>query len=164
MQPPSSALRSTLLALLTAALAAGPALADKGGKGHGNKGQNGNPHDDDYYKYDDRRGGVSVDIRFGYDDRRIVTDYYGGAYGKKGHCPPGLAKKGNGCMPPGQAKKWAVGRPLPADVRYYPLPRDLEMRLRPAPPGYRYVQVAGDVLMIAVGTAMVADALTDLMR
>jgi Ni/Co efflux regulator RcnB len=156
-------LRSTLLALLTAALAAGPALADKGGKGHGNKGSNGNPHDDDYYKYDDRRGGTSIDIRFGYDDRRIVHDYYGGSY-RGGHCPPGLAKKGNGCMPPGQAKKWAVGRPLPADVRYYPLPRDLEVRLRPPPPGYRYVQVAGDVLMIAVGTAMVVDALTDLMR
>jgi Ni/Co efflux regulator RcnB len=162
MKARSTALRVPVLALFAAVLSAGPALADKGGKGHGNKGH-GNPHDDDYYKYDDRRGGVSVDIRFGYDDRRIVTDYYGGAY-RKGHCPPGLAKKGNGCMPPGQAKKWAVGRPLPADVRYYPLPRDLEMRLRPPPPGYRYVQVAGDVLMIAVGTAMVADALTDLMR
>ena len=23
-----------------------------------------------------------------------------------GRCPPGLAKKGNGCMPPGQAKKY----------------------------------------------------------
>jgi hypothetical protein len=22
------------------------------------------------------------------------------------HCPPGLAKKDNGCMPPGQAKKY----------------------------------------------------------
>ncbi|TFI56674.1 hypothetical protein E2493_18975 [Sphingomonas parva] len=35
--------------------------------------------------------------RFRDDDRRFA------AYG--GSCPPGLAKKGNGCLPPGQAKK-----------------------------------------------------------
>ena len=27
-----------------------------------------------------------------------------------GGCPPGLAKKHNGCMPPGQAKKLRVGQ------------------------------------------------------
>ena len=26
--------------------------------------------------------------------------------GRHGGCPPGLAKKGNGCMPPGQARKY----------------------------------------------------------
>jgi hypothetical protein len=31
-------------------------------------------------------------------------------------CPPGLAKKGNGCLPPGQAKK-LVGTPLNAAIR-----------------------------------------------
>jgi hypothetical protein len=31
-------------------------------------------------------------------------------------CPPGLAKKGNGCLPPGQAKK-LVGTPLNAALR-----------------------------------------------
>lgn len=160
MNPSRPLLRPVLAAALGAlVLAAGPAFADKGGKGHGK----GKGHDDDYGRYDDHRSGGSVEFRFGVDDRRVINDYYGSAY-KGGHCPPGLAKKGNGCMPPGQAKKWAVGRPLPADVRYYPLPRDLEVRLRPAPPGYRYVQVAGDVLMIAVGTAMVVDAMQDLMR
>ena len=39
--------------------------------------------------------------------------------GLEGGCPPGLAKKGNGCMPPGQAKKaFRVGELLPAS--YYP--------------------------------------------
>jgi hypothetical protein len=35
-----------------------------------------------------------------------------GAYGAWGNsCPPGLAKKRNGCLPPGQAKKrWNVGQ------------------------------------------------------
>ena len=37
----------------------------------------------------------------------IVSDRYGRLYAldARGSCPPGLAKKGNGCMPPGQAKK-----------------------------------------------------------
>ena len=42
-----------------------------------------------------------------------------------GGCPPGLAKKGNGCMPPGQAAKY-IGQPLLAAARYgalEPLPR-----------------------------------------
>ena len=36
-------------------------------------------------------------------------DSYGYGYNDRG-CPPGLAKKHNGCMPPGQAKKWARGQ------------------------------------------------------
>jgi Ni/Co efflux regulator RcnB len=79
-------------------------------------------------------------------------------------CPPGLAKKGNGCMPPGQARKWRRGEPLPRDVVYQPVPRDLEVRIGPPPRGYRYVDVAGDILMIAVGTAVVVDAIQDLNR
>ena len=37
----------------------------------------------------------------------VVSDRYGRLYAlnDRGSCPPGLAKKGNGCMPPGQAKK-----------------------------------------------------------
>ena len=31
-------------------------------------------------------------------------------------------------------------------------------------PGYRYVRVASDILMIAAGTGMVADAIEDLGR
>ncbi|HYJ82521.1 MAG TPA: hypothetical protein VEW26_06725, partial [Allosphingosinicella sp.] len=37
-------------------------------------------------------------------DRAIVYQYYRNEY-SAGRCPPGLAKKGNGCLPPGQAKK-----------------------------------------------------------
>jgi len=44
-----------------------------------------------------------------------------------GGCPPGLAKKNNGCMPPGQAAKF-IGQPLIAASRFgalEPLPRSL---------------------------------------
>ena len=107
--------------------------------------------------------GLRVEFHFGDQDRRVVRDYYG-AQAKGGKCPPGLAKKGNGCMPPGQAKKWIMGRPLPRDVVFYDLPHNLVVRLPPPPAGHRYVQVAGDVLMIAVGTSMVVDAIQDILR
>lgn len=114
-------------------------------------------------RYDDRRGGGGVQYRFNDDSRRILIDYYGGQ-ARAGHCPPGLAKKHNGCMPPGQAKKWRRGYALPADVRYYPLAPEILMRLPPPPPQHRYVQVAGDILMIAIGSSMVVDAVEDILR
>ena len=85
-------------------------------------------------------------------------------HGRGGHCPPGLAKKHNGCMPPGQAKIWHMGRPLPKDVVIYELPPALVVKIGPPPSGYKYVRVAADVLLIAVGTRMVVDAITDLGR
>lgn len=44
----------------------------------------------------------------------------------------------------------------------YPIPRDLEVRLGVPPAGYKYVRVAADILLIAVGTSMVVDAIEDL--
>lgn len=51
--------------------------------------------------------GDRFDRRFG--DRVFARGFVDG-------CPPGLAKKGNGCLPPGQAKK-LVGTILPAAFR-----------------------------------------------
>ncbi|MDP3618848.1 MAG: RcnB family protein [Ramlibacter sp.] len=73
--------------------------------------------------------------------------------GKHADCPPGLAKKG--CMPPGQAKKYAVGRPLPADYgclndwdRYdLGRPRD----------GFCYSRVDNDIVLIAQATRNVIE-------
>ena len=95
--------------------------------------------------------------------RVVVREYYGAQF-RGGRCPPGLAKKNNGCMPPGQAKKWQVGRPLPREVTYYQVPQPLVVQLGPPPSGYRYVRVATDILLIAIGTRMVADAIQDIGR
>ena len=81
-----------------------------------------------------------------------------------GGCPPGLAKKHNGCLPPGQAKKWRMGRPLPADVVVYDLPPPLVVKIGIPPAGYKYVRAGADILMIAVGTKVVVDAINDLGR
>ena len=148
---------AALAVALMLALSPLGALAEKGGKHNNGKGNNGHKNGND--------GGssVSVEFRFGDSDRRAVQEYYQSPARGKG-CPPGLAKKGNGCMPPGQAKKWARGRPLPHDLVVYDLPPDLRYRLPPPPAGHRYVQLGADVLMIAVGTSMVVDAIEDMVR
>lgn len=136
------------------------AMAEKGGK-HGNG--KGNSKASSQQAPDDGGASVSIEFRFGDGDRRMAKEYYQNrAPGQK--CPPGLAKKGNGCMPPGQAKKWARGRPLPKDVVIYDLPNDLRYRLPPPPSGHRYVQIGADILMIAIGTSMVVDAIEDIVR
>jgi len=78
----------------------------------------------------------------------------------KGHCPPGLAKKG--CKPPGQAKKWRRGHPLPSDVIFHDLSPRMVRQLGRPPAGHRYVRVAQDILLITIGTGMVVDAVYDL--
>lgn len=100
---------------------------------------------------------------FGERQATVVRQYYGERL-DAGDCPPGLAKKRNGCMPPGQAKKWAVGRPLPRGVVFYELPPALVVALGRPPAGHKYVRVAADILLIAVGTSMVVDAIEDLGR
>lgn len=100
---------------------------------------------------------------FSEEKRLSIHRYYGEQF-KSGRCPPGLAKKGNGCMPPGQAKKWMIGRPLPRDVIFYDLPSEVLVQLGPVPLHHRFVRVASDVLMIAVGTGMVIDAIEDIGR
>jgi len=81
-----------------------------------------------------------------------------------GYCPPGLAKKGGDCLPPGQARKWQRGHPLPVGVRYYDVPRSVVLTLGVPPAGYRYVRVASDILLITVGTNLVIDAIEDLVH
>lgn len=83
-----------------------------------------------------------------------------GSWAKARGCPPGLAKKNNGCLPPGQAKKrWTMGRALPADVRWDPVPRDVLDRIGAPPRGYQYAMVDGDLLQLAAGTLLVVDAI-----
>jgi hypothetical protein len=66
-------------------------------------------------------------VRRGVDNRRATAvfrddDRRFAGYGQG--CPPGLAKKGNGCLPPGQAKKlFGIGQRLqPAYVDSYRMP------------------------------------------
>ncbi len=132
-----------------------PVMADKGGNGKSKGKKNSVQSSSQKQKSD------NVDIYFDDRQRKIVSSYYNKQF-KSGHCPPGLAKKNNGCMPPGQAKKWKRGSTLPLDEKYYDISEYLERELGKAPSGYRYVRVASDILLISTGTRMIMDAIEDL--
>jgi hypothetical protein len=150
------------LALVVPALLLGlasPAWADKD-KDKGPKGKHGHGN----------RGGPAVVVQpvrvvVPAQDRAIVYQYYRSEF-SAGRCPPGLAKKGNGCLPPGQAnqakKLWVIGAPLPPAVVYQPVPPAVVQQLAPVPPGYEYVRVDDDVLLMDTANRMVADVVNDL--
>ena len=95
-------------------------------------------------------------------DRNTIQTFYRTDFAN-GNCPPGLAKKNNGCLPPGQAKKlWNVGQPLPPSVVYHPLPQPLMTQLAPPPPGYDYVRVDDNVVLMDRNTRLVSQIITSL--
>jgi len=105
-----------------------------------------------------------VTVVFSGAQREAARLYFVEAYGR-GNCPPGLAKKQNGCLPPGQAKKrYLVGHPLPQGIVVGMLPQELSVRIGPAPPGYRYGMLDGDLVKLAAGTMLVVDAIEGFVR
>jgi|KBSSwiStaDraftv2_1062776.scaffolds.fasta_scaffold55558_2 hypothetical protein len=121
-----------------AALAfAGPALAKPG---HGNGKGNGNPH----------AYGVNGPVGYGV-----------------GGCPPGLAKKHNGCMPPGQAKKlYRIGQRFPLSYgnrwSYNQIPYDLR-RQYGFDPDDRYYYGDGYVYRVDPKTMLIQQVVSALL-
>ena len=105
-----------------------------------------------------------VAVVFSATQREAASSYFVKEHGR-GNCPPGLAKKHNGCLPPGQAKKrYVVGQPLPHGIVVGAIPAQLSIMIGPAPAGYRYGILDGDLLKLAVGTMLVADAIEGFVR
>lgn len=79
-------------------------------------------------------------------------------------CPPGLAKKHNGCLPPGQVKQVyrdaVVGHHVPPNAVYV-VPRGVRVTLPRPPAGYRYAIVNNQVILVS-NTNMVVDIVRDL--
>ena len=138
----------------TAAVAAPPWKRDIPGGGPGHGGKPAGPGDEH---------GRGPDFHHSQADQDRIRGYYAEEF-RRGRCPPGLARKNNGCLPPGQAKAWTLGQRLPPGVAYYPLPGVLLAQIAVPPPGYQYVRVASDVLMIAVASGVIVSAVTDLAR
>ena len=102
---------------------------------------------------------AEVTLVFSATQREAARSYFVKEHGR-GNCPPGLSKKHNGCLPPGQAKKrYVVGHPLPHGIVVEELPVELSVRIGSAPPGYRYGILDGDLVKLAVGTLLVVDAI-----
>jgi hypothetical protein len=153
-------MRPIIVVALALAVALPTSVLAKGGKGKGKK-DDGDKHDT---HSEARSADVQVSIHFGSHERDLVREYYVEKHGR-GNCPPGLAKKNNGCLPPGQAKKrYTVGKALPSTVVVHELPSDISVRIGPAPRGYRYGIVDGDIVKLAIGTALVVDAIDGLVN
>ncbi len=160
--------KNILPAVLLVVLSASGASAQRPGQsGHGDDGkreenEQGDDKRDKKGKKDKKdkndRQAIRIGGFFGDQQREVVRQYYGNQT-RAGRCPPGLAKKNNGCMPPGQAKKWAVGQPLSRDVTVYSVPLTLSRSLGTPPSGYKYVRVASDILLLTLGSNVVVDAL-----
>ena len=131
-------MKHTLLIASAAALAfAGPALA-KPGQGHGQG--HGNSH----------AYGAAGPVGYGV-----------------GGCPPGLAKKGNGCMPPGQAKKlYNVGQHFPLNYgnrwSYNQIPYDIRTRYH-LPQSSNYYYGDGYIYRVDPRTMLVQQAVSALL-
>lgn len=113
-------------------------------------------------KHRDRED-VRVGQYFNDQQREAVRGYYVQQYGSGHRCPPGLAKKNNGCMPPGQVR-YTVGQPLPRTVTVYQVPQPVIVQLPVAPPGYRYVRVGNDILLVSPQSQLVVDVIAGLLR
>lgn len=70
-------------------------------------------------------------------------------YSQPKSCPPGLAAKNNGCLPPGLAKRYSVGKTLPDGVPYELITDLAYYGLTPPDGDWLYYLVDGDVLQIA---------------
>jgi hypothetical protein len=75
-------------------------------------------------------------------DRAAVRKYYEGN-------PPG-----------GHPPQWQIGEVLPAGAPVGAVPRPVMATLPKLPPGHRYVQLGGDILLVAAGSKMVVDGIS----
>jgi hypothetical protein len=90
-------------------------------------------------------------------ERTIIFDYVN-QYRETLVPAPGNAKP----LPPGIAKKVARGGTLPPGIAKRYLPQDLLVQLPPRP-GYQWVVVDNDVMLIAAATGRIVDILADLL-
>ena len=98
-------------------------------------------------------------------------------HGNKGHnvygygaggCPPGLAKKNNGCMPPGQAKKlYNVGQRWPGNYgyawNYNQIPYDLRQQYG-FDPNSRYYYGDGYLYRVDPATMLISQVVSAILR
>jgi len=167
-----------LSTLLTIGVAAVPVHAEKGGKGHDKHAEKHRQKQEQREEHEYRKREQKADhewqkreqkaeheyqkreqkmARFRDDERSRVASFYRERYRDGRDCPPGLRRKGNGCMPPGHAKRYSVGRSLESDISLYPLPHELVTVLTPPPSGFAYAFVDGDVVLYEVPTRVVVD-------
>ncbi len=113
-------------------------------------------------RLDANRNGILDRRERGYRDRnrngrddRFENSY---RYGAKA-CPPGLAKKHNGCMPPGQAARlFREGQRVPTGYGYYTPYANIPIQYRnqySLDPNYRYIYRNNNIYVVDPRTSLV---------
>ncbi|MES2943094.1 MAG: RcnB family protein [Pseudomonadota bacterium] len=166
--------RMALLAI-TSLFVAGSAVAKGGDDEHGN-GKHAQKHEQKWEKKAQKheqkehkqaqkreRQNIQPGTYFNAEHRTHVQQYYTQHYGSGKGCPPGLAKKNNGCMPPGQVRHWVVGQPVPRNVVVYSVPQPVIVQLPPAPYGYRYSRIGGDIVLVQQQNNIIVDIIQGLL-
>ncbi|MDB5890491.1 MAG: hypothetical protein JWP47_1322 [Polaromonas sp.] len=159
---------------------AGPSLAkndndndEHNGKGHGKHGEKHHAKDErkaeKHYAKEQKkalkrqREEIRQGAYFNDQQRVLARTYYVQTYGDGNKCPPGLARRNNGCMLPGQARTWAVGQPIPRGVMLYQVPQPVIVQLPPAPYGYRYARIGGDIVLVQQQNNLIVDIIVGLL-
>lgn len=97
-------------------------------------------------------------------DREAVYTYYR-AEMAAGRCPMPLVKMSNACLAPSPGKsQWRLDQPLADGIKGEAPPPGLIAKLSPSPAGYHYVRVENDLLVVGVGTRIVAALVADLSK
>ena len=143
---------------------------EKGGNKHGQK------YEDKREKFEDKsekkaeknagkrqREDIKQGAYFNDQQRTFARQYYTTTYKDGKRCPPGLAKKNNGCLPPGQVRNWAVGQPVPTNVTVYSVAQPVIRMLPPAPVGYRYARIGGDIVLVQQQNNIIVDIIQGLL-
>jgi hypothetical protein len=142
-------LPAALVAL--AVVVAGPALADKGGKGKGGKHEG--PSAAEHAPGKNGHG----QPKFSGGERDHIVAYFNANPSARQQLPPGLAKQNK--IPPGWQKKIAPGQRIPDDIWVHrvPLPHEILVQLPPPPPGVIHVRIHDHVLKVVEKTHEVLD-------
>ena len=90
------------------------------------------------------------------------------AYGYGHSCPPGLAKKNNGCLPPGQAKKlYHTGQHWPRNYgyawNYNQIPYDMRSQYH-FDPNDRYYYGDGYIYQVDPATMLISQVVSAILR
>ena len=163
----SSNTRHLIALAIASILLAGPAFAK--GKGDDDE-KGGNKHSQKSEKHEDKderkankkaekreREDIKQGAYFNDQQRTFAREYYTTTYKDGKRCPPGLAKKNNGCLPPGQARNWTVGQPVPRNVTVYSVAQPVVRMLPTAPVGYRYARIGGDIVLVQQSNNVIVD-------
>jgi Ni/Co efflux regulator RcnB len=162
-------LRIVSLAIASLLLAGSAFAKDKGDDREEGGDKHGNKQSEKYEKKAEKRAekrereDIKQGAYFNDQQRTYVREYYTTTYRDGRRCPPGLAKKNNGCLPPGQVRNWVVGQPVPSNVTIYSVAPPVIRMLPPAPYGYRYARIGGDIVLVQQQNNIIVDIIQGLL-